>query len=131
MNLISLGRALSHRNYRLFFFGQSISLIGTWMQQVALQWAVYTLTSHSAYWLGLVGFTGQAPALILALVAGVFVDRWNRHRLLMVTQTLAMVQAFGVAALTLAGIVRRGEILLLSLFLGVVNVFDSTGRQAF
>jgi MFS family permease len=131
VNLNTLGRALAHRNFRLFFLGQGVSLVGTWMQQVALQWLVYTLTNRSAYWLGLVGFSGQAPALFLAPVAGVLVDRWNRHRLVVVTQTLAMLQAFAVAVLALTGVVTPAQIIVLSLLLGVINVFDMTGRQAF
>jgi MFS family permease len=130
MNLQTLGRAFTHRNFRLFFMGQSISLIGTWMQQVALAWLVFELT-HSSAALGQVGFSGQVPALVLAPVAGVFVDRVNRHRLLLATQSLAMLQAFAVAALALTDRITLGEILFLSVFLGAVNVFDMTGRQAF
>jgi MFS family permease len=134
MDLASLGRALSHRNFRLFIFGQGVSLIGTWMQQVALAWLVFVLTGSSArssFWLGLVGFCGQAPALVLAPFAGVFVDRWNRHRLLLATQTMMMLQAFAVAALALTGRADIPSLLALSLFLGVLNVFDMTARQAF
>ncbi|HEX5269076.1 MAG TPA: MFS transporter, partial [Gemmataceae bacterium] len=134
MDLASLGRALSHRNFRLFVFGQGVSLIGTWMQQVALAWLVFVLTgssSQSSFWLGLVGFCGQAPALLLAPFAGVIVDRANRHRLLLVTQTLMMLQAFGVAALAFSGRADVPSLVALSLFLGVVNVFDMTARQAF
>src|SRR5690242_209027 len=78
-------RALSHRNYRLFFAGQTVSLIGTWMTRIAMGWLVYRLT-HSAFLLGIVGFTGQVPAFFLAPFAGVWVDRWNRHRTLVITQ---------------------------------------------
>jgi MFS family permease len=130
MALYTLGRALAHRNFRLFFFGQGVSLVGTWMQQVALAWLIFELT-HRAFWLGVVGFAGQAPALFLAPVAGVLVDRWNRHRLLLLTQTLAMLQAFAVAALALTGTVTVAAVAVLSLFLGMVNVFDMTCRQAF
>ncbi len=134
MDLASLGRALSHRNFRLFIFGQGVSLIGTWMQQVALAWLVFELTGASAessFWLGLVGFCGQAPALVLAPFAGVFVDRWNRHRLLLVTQTLMMLQAFAVAVLAFTGKADIPSLVALSLFLGLLNVFDMTARQAF
>jgi MFS family permease len=126
----SLLRALAHRNYRLFFAGQSISLIGTWMQQIAMAWLVYLLT-NSPFWLGVVGFAGQIPSFVLSPVAGVLVDRWNRHRLLLLTQSLAMLQAFVLAALALTGAIQVWHILVLSLFLGVVNAFDMTTRQAF
>src|SRR5262249_22220540 len=102
MDLNTLGRAFAHRDFRLFFLGQGVSIIGTWMQQVALAWLVFELTG-SPFWLGVVGFCGQIPALFLAPVAGVVVDRVNRHRLLLLTQTLAMLQAFAVAALALTG----------------------------
>ncbi|MBS0208055.1 MAG: MFS transporter [Planctomycetes bacterium] len=132
-------RALAHRNFRLFFAGQSISLIGTWMQQVALAWVVYLLTRDqtagnqdvAAYWLGIIGFLSQIPAFFLAPVAGVLVDRWNRHRLILATQTLAMLQAFAVAALTGTDTISIGWIMALSFLLGVVNAVDMPARQAF
>ncbi|HEY4588399.1 MAG TPA: MFS transporter [Thermoanaerobaculia bacterium] len=123
-------RALEHRNYRLFFSGQSISLIGTWMTRIAASWLVYRLTG-SALLLGLVGFAGQIPSFLLAPFAGVLVDRWNRHRLLVITQVLAMLQSAGLAVLTLAGIINIWHVLALSLFQGVINAFDMPGRQAF
>src|SRR5438067_9031245 len=86
--LQSMGRALRHRNYRLFFMGQGTSLIGTWLTRVATSWLVYRLTS-SAMLLGLIGFAGQIPTFLVAPIAGVLVDRWNRHRVLVVTQVLA------------------------------------------
>src|SRR3954451_22175438 len=98
----SLGRALRHRNYRLFFFGQGISLIGTWLTRVATSWLVYRLTS-SALLLGLVGFAGQIPTFLLAPIAGVLVDRWDRRRVLVVTQALSLAQSALLATLTLAG----------------------------
>jgi MFS family permease len=94
-----MGRALAHRNFRLFFFGQSISLIGTWMQQVALLWLAYRL-SHSALFLGLVGFASQISAAFISPFAGVMTDRWNRQRTVFIAQAAAMVQAFVLAALT-------------------------------
>ena len=121
-------RALQARNYRLYFAGQGLSLIGTWMQQVALSWLVYRLT-HSALMLGVVSGAGQLPVLLLAPFAGVVVDRWDRHRLLMVTQTLAMLQALGLAWLVLAEATTLGSILLCSLLLGVVNAVDIPARQ--
>src|SRR5947209_17738261 len=98
----SLLRALGHRNFRLYFVGQGVSLTGTWMQSLAMSWLVYRLTD-SAFLLGLVNFAGQIPSFFLAPVAGVLTDRWNRHRTLVATQTLAMLQAFVLAGLTLTG----------------------------
>src|SRR5438034_9166047 len=95
-------RSLRHRNYRLFFGGQTVSLVGTWIARIATGWLVYRLTG-SALLLGIVGFCGQIPTLFLAPVAGVFVDRWNRHRVLLVTQALSLVQSLGLAVLTFAG----------------------------
>jgi MFS family permease len=123
-------RALRRRNYRLFFSGQSVSLVGTWMTRVATSWLVYRLTK-SAFLLGLVGFSGQIPILILGPIAGVWVDRWNRHRVLVVTQVLSMLQSFALAVLALSGRITFWEIFGLSLFQGAVNAFDMPGRQAF
>src|SRR3954452_23295079 len=123
-------RALEHRNYRLVFSGQSISLIGTWMTRIATSWLVYRLT-HSALLLGLVGFAGQIPSFLLAPFAGVLVDRWNRHRLLVVTQILAMLQSAALAGLTLAGVINIWHILALSLYQGLINAFDMPARQDF
>src|SRR5277367_1733786 len=100
-----LGRALRHRNFRLFFTGQGISLIGTWLTKVATSWLVYRLTG-SAWLLGVVGFAGQIPTFLLAPVAGVLVDRWNRRRVLLATQTLAMLQSVLLATLTLGGSIQ-------------------------
>ncbi|HEY7212984.1 MAG TPA: MFS transporter [Thermoanaerobaculia bacterium] len=123
-------RALRHRNYRLFFSGQSVSLVGTWMTRIATSWLVYRLT-RSPLLLGLVGFAGQIPSFLLAPLAGVLVDRWNRHRLLVVTQVLAMLQSAALAVLTLTNVITIGHVLLLSLFQGAINAFDMPGRQAF
>lgn len=123
-------RALRSRNYRLFFSGQSVSLIGTWMTRLATSWLVYRLTG-SAFLLGLVGFAGQIPTFILGPFAGVWVDRWNRHRVLVATQVLSMVQSFWLAALTLNNTITFHEILWLSIFQGVINAFDMPARQAF
>lgn len=123
-------RALHYRNYRLFFSGQSLSLIGTWMQQVALGWLVYRLTD-SAFLLGLVGFASQIPTFILASVAGVLADRYNKHKVIIATQTLAMIQAFILAFLTLSSSIQIWQILLLSLFSGLINAFDMPTRQSF
>ncbi|MGN6391256.1 MAG: MFS transporter [Gemmatimonadales bacterium] len=126
----SLIRALRHRNYRLFFAGQSLSLVGTWITRIATSWLVYRLTG-SALLLGVVGFCGQIPTLFLAPVAGVFVDRWNRHRVLVVTQVLSMLQSFALAALALAGIITVEEVLGLQVLQGIINAFDTPARQAF
>ena len=123
-------RSVSHRNYRLFFGGQGISLIGTWIQQLAMSRLVYRMT-NSAFLLGVVGFTGQIPSFLLAPFAGVLIDKWNRHRILILTQSLAMIQAFLLSALDLTGKIAIWHIILLSLFLGLVNAFDMPTRQAF
>ncbi len=122
-------RALHHRNYRLFFGGQSISLIGTWMQQVAMSWLVYRIT-HSALLLGFVGFASQIPVFLFASLAGVYVDRWNRHRILVTTQILSLFQALVVAMLTLTGAVHVWHLIVLSLLIGLINAFDMPARQA-
>ena len=122
--------ALQYRNYRLFFGGQSISLIGTWMQRIAMSWLVYRLT-NSALWLGVVGFTGQIPIFLLTPFAGVLADRMNRQRILVITQTLAMIQALILALLVLTGTIAVWHILSLSIFLGIVDAFDMPMRQSF
>ena len=127
---IKLPRALRSRNYRLFFAGQGISLIGSWMTQVATVWMVYNL-SDSPWMLGVVGFTSQIPTLILLPFAGVLIDRWNRHRVIIATQILAMVQSLALAFLALTGVVNIGQLLVLSLFQGGINAFDAPARQAF
>src|SRR5437763_3283375 len=110
-------RALRHRNYRLFFGGQSVSLIGTWITRVATSWLVYRLTG-SALLLGIVGFCGQIPTLLLSPVAGVLVDRHDRHRILVITQNLSMLQSFALAALALPGIIKVWEIVALQVVQG-------------
>ena len=123
-------RALYSRNYRLFFGGQGISLIGTWMQQIAMSWLVYRLT-NSVFLLGLIGFSSQICSFFFSPFAGVLSDRWNRHHILVATQSLALVQAFLLATLTLTGVITVHHLILLSLFLGFVNAFDMPTRQAF
>jgi MFS family permease len=122
--------ALKYRNFRLFFFGQGISLIGTWMQQVAMIWLVYRL-SNSEFLLGLVAFCSQIPSFFLAPVAGVYTDRWNLHRTILLTQSLAMCQAMILAVLTLTGTVAVWQVLALSVCLGLITAFDVPARQAF
>ena len=123
-------RALRSRNYRLFVAGQGVSLIGTWMQQVAMSWLIYRMTG-SAMLLGVIGFTSQIPSFVLAPVAGVLADRWEKRRLLLATQALALTQAALLSVIVLTGVVQIWHILLLSLFLGIVNAFDIPIRQSF
>ncbi|HEX2964798.1 MAG TPA: MFS transporter [Oculatellaceae cyanobacterium] len=125
-----IGRAFRYRNYRLFFGGQGVSLIGTWMQQIAMSWLVYRLTD-SAFYLGLIGFTGQVPILFLSSFAGVLADRIHRRNLLIATQILSALQASILAILTLTGLVQVWHLVTLSLFLGCVNAFDIPTRQSF
>jgi len=123
-------RSLRHRNYRLFFIGQSLSLIGTWMTQVATAWLIYRLT-NSAWLLGFVGFSGQIPAFFMAPFAGVWVDRWDRLRILKVTQTLSMLESFALAVVVFTGHASVLNIVLLTMFQGVVNAVDMPARQTF
>src|SRR5579864_4048687 len=123
-------RALRSRNYRLFFTGQSVSLIGTWMTQIATSWLVYRLTG-SAWLLGIVGFASRIPTFVLGPFAGIWVDRWNRHHTLIVTQILSMLQSFALAGLALAGVITIREIIWLGLAQGIINAFDMPARQAF
>lgn len=122
-------RSFRYRNYRLFFSGQSLSLIGTWIQQIAIPWLVYRLTG-SPVWLGVVGFCTQIPAFLLAPYAGVMIDRWNRYRVLVATQVCAMIQAFALALLYYTHVIRIWQIVALGIFLGIVNAFDMPARQS-
>lgn len=123
-------RALRHRNFQLFFGGQLVSLIGTWMQTMALSWLVYRMT-HSAALLGSVAFATQIPVLFLGPVAGIVADRHRRHRIVIATQTAMMIQAFIMAALTLARVINVTEIVVLALLLGMCNAYDIPARQSF
>ena len=123
-------RSLRHRNFRLYFGGQSVSLIGTWMTRLATSWLVYRLTG-SAFLLGVVGFAGQIPTFLFAPFAGVWVDRLDRRQVLLVTQVLAMVQSLALAVLTLLRHINIHEIIWLSAFQGLINAFDMPARQAF
>jgi MFS family permease len=125
-----LTRALQHQNFRLFFAGQSISLIGTWITRVATSWLVYRLTG-SLLLLGVVGFCGQIPTLLLSPIAGVLTDRWNRHRILLVTQLLSMIQSFALAVLVFSGHVSVAAVIALQVVQGIINAFDTPARQAF
>jgi MFS family permease len=123
-------RTLRYRNFRLFFGGQLISLVGTWMQSVAVTWLIYRMTG-SAFLLGVVGFASQMPTFLISPFAGVLADRYNRHRILVLTQIMAMVQALLLAALTLTGHIGAWSIVALSALLGLVNGFDIPTRQSF
>lgn len=123
-------RALRYRNYRLFFSGQSLSLIGTWITRIATSWLIYRLTGSELI-LGVVGFCGQLPTLILAPFAGVLVDRWDRHRILVATQILSALQSLALAVLTFGNRITVRDILLLQVLQGVVNAFDTPARQSF
>ncbi len=124
------GRALRYRNYRLFFMGQGISLIGTWMQRMALQWFVYNWT-HSPWLLGALDFSSQIPAFLMAPWAGLAADRFSRHKLVVLTQVLAMVQAGVLAVLVLTGHVQVWHLFALAILLGIINGFDIPLRQSF
>lgn len=123
-------RALRHRNYRLFFFGQLISLIGSWMQSLAQGWLVWRL-SHSTFQLGLVSFCQMGPVLVLGLIGGLAADRFDRHRLILLTQSAALIQAVLLTALTLTGQATVLHIQVLAVMLGTINAFDMPGRQSF
>jgi MFS family permease len=129
-NVAFMLRALKYRNYRLFFGGQIVSLTGTWITTTATSWLVYRITG-SALLLGVVGFASQFPAFLLTPFAGIFVDRWNRHRLLVATQTLSMLTSFALAVLTLTGTITIPSLLIVSVAQGLVNAFDMPTRQAF
>ena len=126
-------RALRHRNFQLFFGGQIISLVGTWMQTVAEAWLIYRLTGSGAL-LGVLGFVGQIPIFLLSPLAGLVADRWPRRRVVIATQAFSMMLAFTLAALVLSGQIRKGnvwEIIVLATLLGTVNAFDVPARQSF
>ena len=123
-------RSLRYRNYRLFFSGQTISLVGTWMQTIAMSWLVYRITS-SPFALGVVAFASQIFNFILGPFIGVFVDRYNRHRILVITQIFSMVQAFILFFLVTSGLIATWHIIVLSMFLGIINSLDVPARQSF
>ena len=128
--LKSIFRSLRYRNYRLFFSGQSLSLIGTWVQRIAIPWLVYRLTD-SAFLLGFVGFAGQIPTFILAPFAGVLTDRLNRYHIMIVSQILSMIQALTLALLYFTNTIEVWNVLLLSVIQGCINAFDTPARQSF
>jgi MFS family permease len=128
--LRAMVRAFRHQNFRLYFGGQSVSLVGTWVQQIALSWTIYQRT-HSSLLLGLVSFAGQLPLFVLTPFAGVLVDRFDRHRILIITQTLAMLQAFALALVVSTGTLQVWNLIALNVFAGSVLAVDLTARQAF
>jgi MFS family permease len=128
--MIAIPPALRSRNYRLFFVGQGISLIGSWMTQIASIWLVYHL-SQSALLLGIVGFSGQISTFILIPFAGVLIDRWNRRQVLVITQICAMLQSLALAVLALTGVINIWHIIILSFCQGAITAFDAPARQAF
>ena len=123
-------RALRHRNFRLFFAGQTVSLVGTWVTRIATSWLIYRLT-ESAWMLGLVSFLGLAPTLVFGPAAGVLVDRWDRHRALVATQALSLAQSAALAWLAFAGSLTVPAVLALQLAQGLINAVDTPARQAF
>ncbi len=125
----SLFRAFAYRNYRLFWSGQAVSLIGSWMQRVAMAWLVYKIT-RSPLMLGLMEFAGQIPAFLLAPLAGVYLDRWNRLRILLIAQTLLMTQALLLAVLVLSDWITIWQLFTLNVAFGLINAFDQPARQA-
>src|SRR4051794_11347003 len=131
--LRAMGRAFANRNYRLFFAGQGVSLVGTWMTRLATGWLVFRLAGADAPWLlGVVSFAGLAPTFFLGPVSGVFVDRWDRHRVLVVTQVLSLIQSAALAWVAFRGEAGAAAIWLvvgLSVFQGVINAFDMPARQ--
>lgn len=123
-------RSLRGRNYALFFAGQGVSVVGTWMQSTALSWLVYRLTGDP-FMLGLVQFVAQLPAFLISPIAGVYADRWNRHKMLLVMQSLMMLQAVSLTLLTLTGQIQVWQIVCLALFMGMLNAVDIPNRQSF
>lgn len=123
-------RAMRYKNFRLFVGGQSLSLIGTWIQMIAMNWLIYRMT-NSEFMLGLVGFAGQIPAFLLGPFAGVMADRWSRHKTLLFTQSLALLQAFMLSVIVFLNVVEIWHLIVLSVMLGIINAFDMPIRQSF
>lgn len=128
--IVTTFRALKHRNYRLFFLGQCISVIGTWIQQVAISWLIYKLTK-SAFIMGLIGFAGSLPSLFVTPFAGVFIDRMNKHKALIFVQASFLIEAFILAVATLTNVVNIWVILAISILMGISNAIDMPLRQSF
>ncbi|MDR3651610.1 MAG: MFS transporter [Paludibacter sp.] len=130
LGISSIVRSLHYRNFRLYFYGQSISLIGTWIQRITVPWLVYDLTKN-VFLLGLVGFAGQIPTFLISPFAGVLIDRFNRHKILVITQILSLIQALVLAFLYYQHSISVWNIAILSVFLGIINAFDMPARQSF
>jgi MFS family permease len=130
VGLRSMVRAFRHRNFRLYFGGQSISLVGTWVQQIALSWTIYDLT-RSSLLLGIVSFAGQLPLFVVTPFAGVLVDRWNRHWTLIGTQSLSLLQALALAVVVATHTLAVWNLVVLNAFAGIILAIDLTARQAF
>jgi MFS family permease len=128
--LRSMFRSLKYANYRLYFAGQSVSLIGTWIQRIATPWLVYHLT-NSPFLLGLVGFAGQIPTFFIAPFAGVMTDRWNKYYIMVATQAAAMIQALILALLYFGGNIHVWQIVILNIVIGIINAFDVPARQSY
>src|SRR3989338_2006683 len=126
----NITRGFKHKNFRDFFFWQFLSFTGTWIQNTAQSWLIYRLTG-SAFFLGLVGFAGSLPALILAPISGVTADRFKRKDVLLITQILCVIQGIILSALFFSGTINKWHILILAIFLGIANSFDVTARQTF
>lgn len=129
-NIFSTFRAFQHRNYQLFFAGQGISLIGTWIQQIAISWLIYTMTK-SPLLMGIITFTGSIPSLFVSPFAGVLIDRINKYHSLIIVQAIFMIEALILAILTMAGVVQVWHILVLSALIGITNAIDMPLRQSF
>jgi MFS family permease len=129
MRIQQVYRSLQYPNYRLYFFGQSVSLIGTWMQRMAVSWLVYRLTG-SAFMLGIVIFAAQFPTFLLSPYGGVISDRYDRYKILLLTQVASMLQAGILAGMVLSGYYNITAIILLSVLLGMINAFDTPSRQS-
>ena len=130
LTTLPMFRSLRHRNYRLFFFGQLVSLIGTWMQNIGQAWLIYQLT-HSAVWLGAIGFLTSVPVLLFSMFGGTVADKISKKRLIIATQTASMVQAFVLALLIWADLITPTIVGVLAFTLGTINAFDMPGRQSF
>lgn len=126
----NLFRALRNRNYRLFFYGQSLSLLGTWIQQVALSWLIYRVT-NSAFLLGFVMFAGQLPTFLIAPFAGVFADKYDKQKIIIITQVVSMLQAILLAIFVLTDNINVWILIILNILLGIANSFDIPTRQSF
>ncbi len=128
--LLHTFRGFASRNYRLYFFGQGISLIGSWIQRTAMSWFIYSLT-NSVFWLGFINFISQIPSLFITPISGVIADRYPRYKIIKITQTLCMLQALTLSILVLRGNVQLWQVIVLSMTLGVIEAFEAPVRHSF